>query len=239
MPILEFTQAENKDTQKKMVRQQILERYWEVILRQIVEMQKDPLLVEMVGASQSYRMKPVLYFITQDTKEVNTLCRHYQAWNAKLHCRICDVLFTKLLQTPFMGAFRTTAGETAVRRNGTATELNSRSMHGGTCPFAKFPDALGDTLGRGIYAITTPELLHQYEGGELKIAINATLAQLYPKQLRMLDTRMEILSRTSLLRLSRISTFSKLFPNGFTNMSKMNCKDYPPLAFALVLLIGE
>ena len=42
------------------------------------------------------------------------------------------------------------AGEENGRLRRDPKEFSSRSMHGGTCPFAKFSHALGDTLGRGI-----------------------------------------------------------------------------------------
>ena len=239
VPLIDFTAAENKDKGRKEVRQKIMDTCWRVILKQIAELQKDPLLVSMFGEEEPYTMKPVLYFIAQDTKEANSLCRHYQGYRAKRPCRICDILFKNLRKSPFVGEFRTVDEEKRARETGDANVLKARSMAGGICPFAEYHEALGDTQGRGIYASCPPELLHQYEGGELKIAINAVLARLKPKQLRILDARMKKLSRTSLLRLSRISSSFKQFPNGFTNMSKMNCTDYPPLAFALVLLIGD
>ena len=239
VPLVDFTQAENKDKMRAQIREKIMDSCWEIILKQIIELQKEPLLVSMFGEKEPYVMKPVLYFIAQDTKEANTLCRHYQGYNVTRPCRICDVEFKKLLRFPFVGKFRTAQEEKVVRDCGIDGKLKARSMKGGVCPFFEYIDALGDTEGRGIYASCPPELLHQYEGGELKIAINAVLAQLMPRHLRRLDTRMKKLSRTSLLRLSRLSPFFKQFPDGFTNMTKLNSSDYPSLAFALVLLIGD
>ena len=169
IPVIDSSVAEHSKKEISVICRRIADVVWEIILKQIISIQETPMVLKLFGENKLFRIKTALYCIIQDTKEGNWISRHYQSWKCNMPCRVCDILFKNLLKAPYIGKIRTTEVEDNARKNGNRDELKYRSQHGGDCPFAKFSDALGDTLGFGLRIVCPPEKLHQFDGGDMKV----------------------------------------------------------------------
>ena len=103
VPLVDFTQAENKDKMRAQIREKIMDSCWEIILKQIIELQKEPLLIRMFGEREPYVMKPVLYFIAQyqDTREPLRIFDLDLDWVSRVRILESSTLRSPLLCCPF------------------------------------------------------------------------------------------------------------------------------------------